>query len=145
MKLQISYSRRISPNRICSGTYEYTNWCQLWQMYRLSTCLNKGKHCDWLYLRPASGCIRDGWVVAAVACCLGLLTFVLLLANSRRIVWGMSGSNLTPCCKKIEKRGEGKERKNWYLIKHKKNYKNLFLLQNYFGCLLVEEVCTCCV
>ena len=32
--------------------------------------------------------------------CLGLLTFVLDLANSRRMVWGRSGSNLTPCCKK---------------------------------------------
>jgi hypothetical protein len=49
-------------------------------------------------------------VVAAAACCLGLLTFVLLLANSRRMVWGMSGSNLTPCCKKIG-RGEKKKKK----------------------------------
>jgi len=32
--------------------------------------------------------------------CLGLLTFVLDLANSSRMVWGRSGSNLTPCCKK---------------------------------------------
>lgn len=26
------------------------------------------------------------------------LPFVLLFANSKRIVWGMSGSNRTPCC-----------------------------------------------
>lgn len=27
-----------------------------------------------------------------------VLPFVLLFANSKRIVWGMSGSNRTPCC-----------------------------------------------
>lgn len=54
------------------------------------------------YLRPVRGCIRVGCVLAALAaCCLGLLTFVLLLANSSRMVCGMSGSNLTPCCKKL--------------------------------------------
>ena len=40
-----------------------------------------------------TGLTRADWV-------LGLLTFVLDLANSKRIVWGRSGSNLTPCCKK---------------------------------------------
>jgi hypothetical protein len=69
-------------------------------------------------------------VVAAAACCLGLLTFVLLLANSRRIVWGISGSNLTPCCKKIEKRGEGKREKKWILNKTQEKIitKNVFML-----------------
>lgn len=53
------------------------------------------------YLRPVSGCINAGCeaVVAVLGCGLGLLTFVLLLANSKRIVWGISGSKRTPCCK----------------------------------------------
>lgn len=52
------------------------------------------------YLRPVRGCINAGCAAgAAVATAgLGLLTFVLLLANSNRIVCGMSGSNRTPCC-----------------------------------------------
>ena len=54
-------------------------------------------------LRPVRGCTSWGWVmdVAIVAgiICFGLLTFVLLLANSNRMVWGRSGSNRTPCCK----------------------------------------------
>lgn len=52
------------------------------------------------YLRPVSGCINAGCAAgAAVATAgFGLLTFVLLLANSSRIVCGMSGSNRTPCC-----------------------------------------------
>ena len=49
------------------------------------------------------GCTSCGWVmdVAIVAgiICFGLLTLVLLLANSNRMVWGRSGSNRTPCCK----------------------------------------------
>lgn len=58
-----------------------------------------------VYLRPVRGCIKVGCVLAALAgCCLGLLTLVLLLANSSRIVWGMSGSNLTPCCKIAHKK-----------------------------------------
>lgn len=54
-----------------------------------------------LYLRPVSGCINAGCAVAVavLGCGLGLLTFVLLLANSKRMVWGMSGSKRTPCCK----------------------------------------------
>ena len=51
------------------------------------------------YSRPVRGCSNVGWGAAAggeLFCCLGLLTFVLLLANSSRIVCGMSGSNLTP-------------------------------------------------
>ena len=32
-------------------------------------------------------------------CCFGLLTLVLLFANSRRIVCGRSGSKRTPCCR----------------------------------------------
>lgn len=60
-----------------------------------------------VYLRPVRGCIKVGCVLAALAgCCLGLLTFVLLLANSSRIVWGMSGSNLTPCCKIAHKKSD---------------------------------------
>lgn len=53
-----------------------------------------------VYLRPVSGCINAGCaaVVAVLGCGFGLLTFVLLLANSKRIVWGMSGSKRTPCC-----------------------------------------------
>lgn len=55
--------------------------------------------CVW-YLRPVSGCINAGCAAgAAVATAgFGLLTFVLLLANSSRMVCGMSGSNRTPCC-----------------------------------------------
>lgn len=60
-----------------------------------------------VYLRPVRGCIKVGCVLAALAgCCLGLLTLVLLLANSSRIVWGMSGSNLTPCCKIAHKKSD---------------------------------------
>lgn len=56
--------------------------------------------CGGAYLRPVRGCIRAGCEVAAAAAgCLGLLTFVLLFANSKRMVCGISGSNLTPCCK----------------------------------------------
>lgn len=45
------------------------------------------------YLRPVRGCIRAGCEVAAAAAgCLGLLTFVLLFANSKRMVCGISGS-----------------------------------------------------
>lgn len=54
------------------------------------------------YLRPVSGCIRPWCVLGvtfALAGCFGLLTFVLLLANSSRMVCGMSGSNRTPCCR----------------------------------------------
>lgn len=53
------------------------------------------------YLRPVSGCINAGCaaVVAVLGCGFGLLTFVLLFANSKRIVWGISGSKRTPCCK----------------------------------------------
>ena len=48
-----------------------------------------------------SGCTSGGCVRAGGATiCLGLLTFVLDFANSNRMVWGRSGSNLTPCCKK---------------------------------------------
>lgn len=52
------------------------------------------------YLRPVSGCINAGCaaVVAVLGCGFGLLTFVLLFANSKRIVWGISGSKRTPCC-----------------------------------------------
>lgn len=60
-----------------------------------------------MYLRPVRGCIKVGCVLAALAaCCLGLLTLVLLLANSSRIVCGMSGSNLTPCCKIAHKKSD---------------------------------------
>ena len=57
------------------------------------------------YLRPVRGCTSGGWVThedtgGPSAAVLGLLTFVLDLANSRRMVWGRSGSNLTPCCNK---------------------------------------------
>ena len=62
------------------------------------------------YLRPVSGCTRGEWAcdmeaaaAAAAAAedgdgCLGLLTLVLLLANSSLMVWGKSGSKRTPCC-----------------------------------------------
>ena len=50
-----------------------------------------------------SGCTSCGWVIEVVAAtgdtCLGLLTLVLLFANSSRMVWGKSGSKRTPCCK----------------------------------------------
>lgn len=81
------------------------------------------------YLRPVSGCTSGCCETAAAAdiaaaaaaeealaiefrlfccccCCLGLLTLVLLFANSSRIVWGRSGSNRTPCC-------NGKQRKTF--------------------------------
>lgn len=55
-------------------------------------------------LRPGKGCIMVGCGAAAGgSCCFGLLTFVLLFANSSRMVWGMSGSNLTPCCSGIQR------------------------------------------
>ena len=58
------------------------------------------------------GCTSGGWVIApamvAGLCCLGLLTLVLLFANSSLIVWGRSGSNRTPCCKRENQtNGEG--------------------------------------
>lgn len=61
------------------------------------------------YLRPVRGCIKAGCVAgAAVATAgFGLLTLVLLLANSSRIVCGMSGSNLTPCCEHFDRRQSG--------------------------------------
>ena len=89
------------------------------------------------YLRPVSGCTSGCCACAATAaamaaaeadeaeltagprawfcCCLGLLTLVLLLANSSRIVWGRSGSNRTPCCNGgensvLKERGEEKRR-----------------------------------
>lgn len=37
-------------------------------------------------------------MAAVLGCGFGLLTLVLLLANSKRIVWGISGSKRTPCC-----------------------------------------------
>ena len=53
------------------------------------------------YLRPASGCMSVGCVAAGCGdCCLGLVTLVLLLANSSLRVCGKSGSNLTPCSNK---------------------------------------------
>ena len=63
----------------------------------------------WLYLRPVSGCTSGACETAAAAAaaaaedgdgCLGLLTLVLLLANSSLMVWGKSGSKRTPCCKR---------------------------------------------
>ena len=49
--------------------------------------------------RPGKGCIIAGWGAAAGGSCgLGLLTLVLLLANSSLMVCGMSGSKRTPCC-----------------------------------------------
>ena len=64
----------------------------------------------WEYLRPVSGCTSGAWETAAAAAaaaaedgegCLGLLTLVLLLANSNLMVWGKSGSKRTPCCKEF--------------------------------------------
>ena len=52
------------------------------------------------HLRPVNGCIASAGCVATAGgddCCLGLLTLVLLLANSRRIVCGRSGSKRIPC------------------------------------------------
>lgn len=47
---------------------------------------------------PVIGWISVGWVAAGCGlCCLGLVTFVLLFANSNLNVCGKSGSNLTPC------------------------------------------------
>ena len=54
------------------------------------------------YLRPVRGCTRGGCEIelAGLTTCFGLLTLVLDFANSSLMVWGKSGSNLTPCCKK---------------------------------------------
>jgi len=56
----------------------------------------------WFSACPVSGCTRGGCDMEVTGLTradwvLGLLTFVLDLANSKRIVWGRSGSNLTPC------------------------------------------------
>ena len=49
-------------------------------------------------------------VVAATGdTCLGLLTLVLLFANSSRMVWGKSGSKRTPCCKRPDRERETRE------------------------------------
>ena len=100
----------------CRGGKTPVQWMQL-----LGRKLNGGEeavHCVWLhsvlswlftvvvqwqwcYLRPVRGCTSGGCDRAGGATiCLGLLTFVLDLANSNRMVWGRSGSNRTPCCKK---------------------------------------------
>ena len=66
----------------------------------------------WCYLRPVRGCTSGGCDRAGGATiCLGLLTLVLDLANSNRMVWGRSGSNRTPCCKKTGVR-------HWVLVLH---------------------------
>jgi hypothetical protein len=55
-----------------------------------------------MHLRPVRGCMKVGCVAAGWGdCCLGLVTFVLLLANSSLRVCGKSGSNLTPYKKKV--------------------------------------------
>lgn len=49
---------------------------------------------------PVSGCMRVGCELVRLAeGCLGLLTLVLLFANSSLIVCGISGSKRTPCCR----------------------------------------------
>jgi hypothetical protein len=57
---------------------------------------------------PVRGCTSGACDTAAAAAaaatedgdgCFGLLTLVLLLANSSLMVWGKSGSKRTPCCK----------------------------------------------
>lgn len=58
---------------------------------------------DSVYLRPVSGWTASAGCVAAAGgddCCFGLLTLVLLFANSSRMVCGRSGSKRTPpCCR----------------------------------------------
>ena len=89
-----------------------------WNLFLKKDCMHENKnarnlerisiHCV-KYLRPVSGCTRgeccDTAAAAAAAAaaedgdgCLGLLTLVLLLANSSLMVWGKSGSKRTPCC-----------------------------------------------
>lgn len=72
---------------------EVRNGCEGFERAPGGVCVRR-------YLRPVSGCINAGCAAgAAVATAgFGLLTFVLLLANSSRIVCGISGSNRTPCC-----------------------------------------------
>lgn len=60
----------------------------------------------WAYEKKASAAL-------AALRRLSVLPFVLLLANSKRIVWGMSGSKRTPCCK-------------FYLIMYMKNKLTFF-------------------
>ncbi len=55
--------------------------------------------CSWQYSRPARCWMSCGCAAGGCGdCCFGLVTLVLLLANSRRRVCGRSGSNRTPCC-----------------------------------------------
>lgn len=85
-----------------------------------------------MYLRPVSGCINAGCVavVAALGCGLGLLTFVLLLANSKRIVWGISGSKRTPCCKLAFK--ENKKKMQMWVVSFDFSYGFCFFLNKLF-------------
>jgi hypothetical protein len=76
-------------------------WGQDTMMFNLATF-------SYIFERPVSGCTRGGCDMEVTGltradCALGLLTFVLDLANSKRIVWGRSGSNLTPCCNKTRR------------------------------------------
>lgn len=88
------------------------------------------------YLRPVSGCTSGACDTAAAAAaaaaedgdgCLGLLTLVLLLANSSLMVCGKSGSNRTPCCK-VQKVARFKSESSYYFdgnwpVSERKNLK----------------------
>lgn len=90
-----SFSVRIASDKDCEVVRESMSSAGCGRVERAP-----GGVCVRRYLRPVSGCINAGCAAgAAVATAgFGLLTFVLLLANSSRIVCGMSGSNRTPCC-----------------------------------------------
>ena len=81
---------------------------------RLYTCTHRGV--GQCYLRPVSGCTMGCWVTALVfTTCLGLLTFVLDLANSSLMVWGRSGSNRTPCCNKTSQSHQSQSQRNGWM------------------------------
>ena len=97
------------------------------------------------YLRPVRGCIRAGCEVAAAAAgCLGLLTFVLLFANSKRMVCGISGSNLTPCCKYIEPYISNMHQGGWYGIVMEVGERIFFVLEVFKEYLLAFFKLVCC-
>ena len=81
-------------------------------MLKVQVCVENWGEPIEVYLRPVSGCTSGEWACETAAAaaaaaaedgdgCLGLLTLVLLLANSSLMVWGKSGSKRTPCCKKL--------------------------------------------
>jgi hypothetical protein len=85
---------------------------------------NQNKKIRIKYLRPVKGCRSAEWCGRAAAggdANLGLLTFVLVFANSNRIVCGRLGSKRTPCGKGQFDRGKKRAKE-----KEKQKIKNSF-------------------